>query len=69
MYKRVLEALIVAATIALVVAVWNVTQTITLVQAAQDSQRRDIDRIERRQDALEGKITRGSPEVDSALNQ
>lgn len=66
MHKRILEALITAAVIALIVAVWNMTQTVALLQAAQDSQRRDIDRLERRQDSLEGKITRGET---NALDQ
>lgn len=63
MYKRILEALIVASTIALIAAVWNLTQTATLLQASQNSLRRDLDRVERRQDSLEGKITRGGPDA------
>ena len=63
MYKRILEALIVSAVIALVVAVWNVTQTVTLLQAAQESQRRDLDRVERRLDTLEGRNMRGGPDA------
>lgn len=62
MYKRILEALIVLAVAALIGAVWNLTQTATLLQSTQDAMRRDIERIERRQDSLEGKITRGGPD-------
>jgi len=59
MYKRILEALIVLAVAALIGAVWNLTQTATLLGERQDAQRRDFERMERRQDALEGKLTRG----------
>jgi hypothetical protein len=57
--KRILEGLIVIAIVSLIAAVWNLTQTVTLLSAAQESQRREIDRMERRQDSLEGKLTRG----------
>lgn len=60
MHRRVLEGLIGVSVVALVAAVWNLTQTVTLHQASIDSQRRDFDRMERRQDMLEGKITRGT---------
>lgn len=67
MYRRILEALIVVTVVALVTAVWNLTQTVALLQASQaaleTSTRRDIDRLERRQDSLEGKLVRGGPDA------
>lgn len=63
MYKRILEALIVAAVLALAGAFWNLQQSSILLAERQDAMRRDIDRIERRQDSLEGKITRGEPDA------
>lgn len=65
--KRILEALVVAAILALTAAVWNLTQTATLLGERQDSQRRDFERLEKRQDSLEGKLTRG--ELPNALDQ
>jgi hypothetical protein len=59
MHKRILEALIVAAILALIAAVWQLTKTSAVHQASIDAQRRDFDRMERRQDMLEGKLTRG----------
>ncbi len=62
-YKRIQEALVIAAILALIGAVWNLTQTAATLQTAQQYQQREIDRLDRRQDTLEGKLTRGDEGV------
>jgi hypothetical protein len=63
MYRRVLEGLICVAVISLVAAVWTLMQSVAILQTAQDAQRRDIDRLERRADTLEGRNLRGGPDA------
>jgi hypothetical protein len=63
MHRRILEGLIGVAVISLVAAVWNLTQSVAILQTAQESQRRDIDRLERRADTLEGRNLRGGPDA------
>jgi hypothetical protein len=63
MHRRILEGLIGVAVISLVAAVWNLAQSVAILQTAQESQRRDIDRLERRADSLEGRNLRGGPDA------
>lgn len=63
MHRRILEGLIGVAVISLVAAVWNLAQSVAILQTAQESQRRDIDRLERRADTLEGRNLRGGPDA------
>jgi hypothetical protein len=59
--RRIQEALVIAAIIALIGSVWNLSQTMAVLKASQDFQQRQLDRVQTRQDALEGRITRGGP--------
>lgn len=59
MHRRILEGLIGVAVISLVAAVWNLAQSVAILQTAQESQRRDIERLERRADTYEGRNLRG----------
>jgi hypothetical protein len=63
MHRRILEGLIGVAVISLVAAVWNLAQSVAILQTAQESQRRDIDRLERRADTYEGRNLRGGPDA------
>jgi hypothetical protein len=63
MHRRILEGLIGVAVISLVAAVWNLAQSVAILQTAQESQRRDIDRLERRADTYEGRNRRGGPDA------
>jgi len=65
--KGVQDTLLVAAILGLVGAWWNFGKSIAVLQAAQEFQQRQIDRevsrLDKRQDTLEGKITRGGPDA------
>lgn len=61
--KRIQEALIIAAIIALIGAVWTLRESVAVLRTAQDFQQRQIDRLDRRQDTLEGRIVRGGPDA------
>lgn len=61
--SRVVEALIVSAIIALAASVWNLAKTTAVLSVAQQYQQKQIDKIDRRQDTLEGRITRGEPDA------
>jgi hypothetical protein len=61
--KSIQEALIIAALFGLVGAWWTFGKAIAVLQTMQESQQRQIDKIDRRQDTLEGRIARGGPDA------
>lgn len=61
--RRILEGLIVAAILGLCASVWLLRETVAVVQVSQEFMQRQVDKIERRQDSLEGKITRGGSDA------
>jgi type II secretory pathway component PulC len=71
--KRLVDAILVAAVGALCWILYTLNQSINTLQAIVQTQQavvamhdKQIDRLQIRQDSLEGKITRGGPD---ALNQ
>lgn len=59
--KGIQDALIIASILGLAASVWNWKESIAVLRTTQEFQQRQMDRIERRQDTLEGRITRGGP--------
>lgn len=59
MPKRIQEALIIAALLGMVGSWWTFGQSIAVLRATQEFQQRQIDKVDRRQDMLEGRIARG----------
>ncbi len=57
--KSIQEALIIAALFGLVGAWWTFGKSIAVLQSVTESQQRQLDKLDRRQDTLEGRIVRG----------
>lgn len=67
----VLNTLIVGAIIALAGALWNYKESFAVLRTTQEFQQRQIDKLERRQDNIEGRNLRGGPDAGGpdALNK
>lgn len=57
--RGVQDALVVASILGLAAAVWNYKESIAMLRTSLEFHQRQIDRLESRQDVLEGRITRG----------
>lgn len=71
--KRLIDAILVAAILALTGTVYTQGQSIAVLRAMQDALQRqfdkDVARLDKRQDTLEGHITRGEVPGDAPDKQ
>lgn len=57
--RRVLEALVIGAVGVLSATVWNLRETAAVQQVSLQFMQKQLDKLDQRQDVLEGRITRG----------
>ncbi len=57
------NALLIAAIVGCAGSWWTFGQSIAVLKSVQEFQQRQIDKIEQRQNSLEGRITRGGPDA------